>query len=64
MSTPGSTTHIIAKSTTPVPSDCGLDLDSGHPDRAPAAAKATLSERYAKANAALCAAIAQTSLAP
>ncbi len=39
-------------------------FDSGHPDRAPAEVKATLSERYAKANAALRAAIAQTSLAP
>jgi cyclohexyl-isocyanide hydratase len=34
-------------------------FDSGHPDRAPAAVKSALSERYAKANAALRAGIEQ-----
>jgi cyclohexyl-isocyanide hydratase len=36
-------------------------FDCGHPDRAPAAVKSALSERYAKANAALRASIEQTS---
>jgi cyclohexyl-isocyanide hydratase len=34
-------------------------FDSGHPDRAPAAVKSGLSERYAKANSALRAGIEQ-----
>ncbi|MGQ0656153.1 MAG: DJ-1/PfpI family protein [Betaproteobacteria bacterium] len=39
-------------------------FDSGHPDRAPAAVKATLSERYAKANSALRAGIEQAAAYP